>query len=411
MTSTRPSKLNFDLFKERKREMAVSRRAFRMIKANQCAYWNGDGVAVPGMWVLVLETPDGGVENGDTPVVCVDKNGIAHECFADELDPTAEAPAGIVASLRRAGAKSLSRMASYRTAKKEAGDKEVFTVEAFDDDIEDDVTPMKYLKTYYSFDEAVRAAKKILNEFKSSIKRVIDNSRDNIVVSVFGGEYEKPSGDIYGEPVAIWEKSVNENYRSASRRVAYGKRVKKLDKGCTMHEFDDRFVVTNEWGRNIGEGKTPTDVETIVELYDGTPDWDYRDYARKERERNASRRVALRVQDGGALKPNQLFEEVGMQFPKLPGFDEELRAVGYTEGGIKGTLAWLKECKGELEDFDAELHTKDKRAVKSMAESCGHTADYCKDEFIEKGVRSGKRLEQFFRAVQKVLAEMSDKLK
>lgn len=75
--------------------------------------------------------------------------------------------------------------------------REVFTISAFDIKNEEDVSDMAICgQTYYSFDDAVEAAKEIANTF-------IDYP-EVILTTVFGGEYEYDNGDIYGDPIDLY---------------------------------------------------------------------------------------------------------------------------------------------------------------------------------------------------------------
>ena len=80
-----------------------------------------------------------------------------------------------------------------------ANGKEVFTlqIERMDEYGEYEVVDeMKYAKTYYSFDDAVEDGKKAYDEYSA-----IEDTP--VSVSIMGGEYEMPNGDIYGEPECL----------------------------------------------------------------------------------------------------------------------------------------------------------------------------------------------------------------
>lgn len=79
---------------------------------------------------------------------------------------------------------------------KEGKGRDIFTLRAEDIMSEEDVTPMNCSHTYDSFDEAVNDAVKLANSW----------SDDDSVINIFvmAGEYETPSGDIYGEPEAVY---------------------------------------------------------------------------------------------------------------------------------------------------------------------------------------------------------------
>ena len=77
--------------------------------------------------------------------------------------------------------------------------KEVFTIEVSYIDEEGEpqmIEAMKYAKTYYTYEEALTAAKEAYLEYAEICEEPVE-------VMVMGGEYEMPSGDIYGEPDVI----------------------------------------------------------------------------------------------------------------------------------------------------------------------------------------------------------------
>lgn len=58
------------------------------------------------------------------------------------------------------------------------------------------IEAMKYAKTYYSFEDALNAAKEAYLEYSEAFD-------ESVEVYVMGGEYETDGGDIYGEPVLL----------------------------------------------------------------------------------------------------------------------------------------------------------------------------------------------------------------
>lgn len=76
---------------------------------------------------------------------------------------------------------------------------DIYTISIFDVDEDEGIDNMKYAHSYYDIDEAIEDAENIAREYS-------DDS-DVILVSVMGGEYETQSGDIYGEPDAIYTAS------------------------------------------------------------------------------------------------------------------------------------------------------------------------------------------------------------
>lgn len=76
--------------------------------------------------------------------------------------------------------------------------KEVFTIQIDREENGESETiqAMLYCHNYYSFHEAVEAGKEAYDKYAA-----IEDAP--IIVSILGGEYELPNGDIYGEPQCI----------------------------------------------------------------------------------------------------------------------------------------------------------------------------------------------------------------
>ena len=101
------------------------------------------------------------------------------------------------------------------------GDKDVFTIDLFRIDAdgeEDRIDDMAASQTYYSEDDAIEDAKKIIDGYKDD---------DGVVFAVvMAGEREKPSGDIVGEPFDIYwasssDKATTAEYRKEAGYAAY----------------------------------------------------------------------------------------------------------------------------------------------------------------------------------------------
>ena len=89
---------------------------------------------------------------------------------------------------------------NLKKIKDSAKGKEVFTIMVLSDSV--DVTDEMFKEqwtSYYSFDEACKDAEHLAKR----IAKDEPDFDDDTVVSVFGGEYEQPSGDVYGDPVDI----------------------------------------------------------------------------------------------------------------------------------------------------------------------------------------------------------------
>lgn len=94
---------------------------------------------------------------------------------------------------------NLKALKIKRVSDSEKG-KEVFTIMVLSDSVE--VTDEMFKEqwtSYYSFDEACEDAERLAK----SIAKNEPDFDDDTVVLVMGGEYEKPSGDVYGEPFDI----------------------------------------------------------------------------------------------------------------------------------------------------------------------------------------------------------------
>lgn len=103
--------------------------------------------------------------------------------------------------------------------------KEVFTINAFDIENEEDVTEMKYSVDYYSEDEAVEAAREMAKDF-------IDFG-SVVMVSVFAGEYEDENGNVFGDPEAIYTISNSDRETTSIARKAAG----------YVSEYVDEYVI------------------------------------------------------------------------------------------------------------------------------------------------------------------------
>ena len=82
---------------------------------------------------------------------------------------------------------------------------------------EETIDDMKASKTYYSDEEAVNAAKSFADDYSTE--------DDVVLVTVYAGEKEMSSGDIYGEPVDIYtasssDKSTTAEYRKKANYVS-----------------------------------------------------------------------------------------------------------------------------------------------------------------------------------------------
>ena len=190
------------------------------IKEGGELWWTGDD-GDKAQWVTVVAIPDGEINiDDDSVVVCVNRLGEEFECFPDELmasNPKGESleDYGIVARQLRRAAKNymMKKIASVKVAKRDDNDKDVYTVDMWNESKEYSLESDPVVtKIYYDADEAIEAAEGLLKEYM--------DEDDEWIVSVLAGEYEKPSGDILGEPTEIWSKSNKGGKKTASVKVA-----------------------------------------------------------------------------------------------------------------------------------------------------------------------------------------------
>ena len=101
------------------------------------------------------------------------------------------------------------------------GDKDVFTIDLFRIDAdgeEERIDDMAASQTYYSDDDAIADAKKIIDGYK--------DDEGVVFAVVMAGEREKPSGDIVGEPFDIYwasssDKATTSEYRKKANYAAF----------------------------------------------------------------------------------------------------------------------------------------------------------------------------------------------
>jgi hypothetical protein len=107
---------------------------------------------------------------------------------------------------------------SIKMVLKESGEKNpVFTVDGFDIMQEEDIDDMQITgQIYYSEEEAIEAARKGAKQYAN---------RDDygvILFTVYAGEYQLPSGDIYGEPYDIYTVSNSDKQTTMAARKQTG---------------------------------------------------------------------------------------------------------------------------------------------------------------------------------------------
>ena len=102
-----------------------------------------------------------------------------------------------------------------RALNEETGKRDVYTISAFDIENEIDVSDMQYCgQTYYDLDDAIDAA--------TEYARTLVDYGSVVMVSVYAGEYETASGDIYGEPQDVYTVSNSDRRATAMAREECG---------------------------------------------------------------------------------------------------------------------------------------------------------------------------------------------
>ena len=133
------------------------------------------------------------------------KNGID---FQDDMD-TDKAHKNLGKLLNHSVKESVNRIL------RESNRKEVFTISAFNIENEEDVSDMRYCgQTYYNIDDAIASA----TEFAQSL---IDYG-SVVMVTVYAGEYQTESGDIFGEPQDVYTISNSDRRTTAIARKKAG---------------------------------------------------------------------------------------------------------------------------------------------------------------------------------------------
>ena len=91
----------------------------------------------------------------------------------------------------------------------------IFTLNAVDLTTDEGFDDMQYTsKTYYSEEEAIKAAKEMANAY---------SDWDGVInISIMAGEYELPSGEVYGEPYDIYTISNKDEETTRSAREKRG---------------------------------------------------------------------------------------------------------------------------------------------------------------------------------------------
>jgi len=104
---------------------------------------------------------------------------------------------------------------SVKKILRESKKKDVFTISAFDIENEEDISDMQYCgQTYYNINDAIASA----TEFAQSL---VDFG-SVVIVTVYAGEHQTESGDIFGEPQDVYAISNSDRRTTAIARKKAG---------------------------------------------------------------------------------------------------------------------------------------------------------------------------------------------
>lgn len=114
--------------------------------------------------------------------------------------------------------------------------KEVFTISAYNIQTEESIIDMPTSIDYDSEEEAVKAARNLAKTFA--------DNEDVVIVTVFGGEYETPSG-IFGEPYDIYTISNKDRRTTMIARKEAGYVSGNVDEyvGETDNKLDEAVTI------------------------------------------------------------------------------------------------------------------------------------------------------------------------
>lgn len=100
--------------------------------------------------------------------------------------------------------------------------KDVYTIDVFNVEADEGIDDMRYTtKTYESFDDAVEDARECARSYA--------DCGEVVCVSVMGGEFETPSGDIFGDPEVIYTISNSDEETTMSAREEAGFATAEVD--------------------------------------------------------------------------------------------------------------------------------------------------------------------------------------
>ena len=92
--------------------------------------------------------------------------------------------------------------------------KDVYTLDVFNVEADEGIDDMRFAGGYESFDDAVDAARECARSYA--------DCGEVVCVSVMGGEYETPSGNVFGDPEALYTVSNSDEETTMSAREEAG---------------------------------------------------------------------------------------------------------------------------------------------------------------------------------------------
>lgn len=151
----------------------------------------------------------------------------------------------------------------------------IFTLNAVDLTTDDGIDDMQYTsQTYYSEEEAIEAAKDMASAY---------SDWDNVInISVMAGEYELPSGDVYGEPYDIYTLSNKDEETTRSAREKSGYTRHDVDGYPNLNESKLKKIIKESvkkvlkevrYGGEEFHGNKPEDWKALTHLRLGNGDY------------------------------------------------------------------------------------------------------------------------------------------
>ena len=99
--------------------------------------------------------------------------------------------------------------------------KDIYTIDVFNIDTDEGIDDMRYAAAYESFDEALEAARECARSYA--------DCGDVVCVGIMSGEYETPSGNIFGDPEVIYTISNSDRETTMNARKEAGFTTAEVD--------------------------------------------------------------------------------------------------------------------------------------------------------------------------------------